>query len=249
MAIYMSIKSLVYKELQPLAQAAGCQILLLDSKTYKSYTNALESKMKSLGIDIDNYRRLIDAIEEFGCVAVLKSKKYYGPPEIASFFSSVGLDADDVHMLSSVNAKKHEEWGDFDSSIPANKAKFFYWFYVHVRNEDNEVVMEDGDGGGSAAGGAAGDAGGGAASDSGSIADVGGSISATDVIGDCDHKCDGYFGPGCFHRPFLVGMPRSRIPYFISKKKKKKKKTEKIGPNKVEVIYDYDDLVSEKDKQ
>ena len=118
-----------------------------------------------------------------------------------------------------------------------------------IDNEDSSPMMEDGDCGGAAAG-AGGDAGA-AAGDAGGVAVDSGDIgtSTSDVIGDnCNHKCDGYFGPGCFHRPFLVGMPRRRIPYFISRKKKKKKKTQKIGPNKVEVIYDYNDLVSEKDQ-
>ena len=45
-------------------------------------------------------------------------------------------------MLNSVNAKKYSIWGDFDASIPKKKAKFFYWFVVHVRNAGNEIVME-----------------------------------------------------------------------------------------------------------
>ena len=143
MSLYLPIKKLVYKELQPMAQAAGCQMILLDSKTYKPYTNKLEQKMKVLGIEADQYRELIDEINEWGCIAVLKSKKYYGPIEIARFFARVGLEKSDVHMLTSVNAKHHKTWGDFDASIPKNKVKFFYWFRVHVRNEDYEIVMEN----------------------------------------------------------------------------------------------------------
>lgn len=142
MSLYLPIKKLVYKELQPMAQLAGCQIVLLDSKTYKPYTDKLEQKMKVLGIELDQYRELIDEIEEHGCVAVLKSKTYYGPVEIAKFFSKVGLEQTDVHMLTSVNAKHYKQWGDFDASIPKNKVKFFYWFRVQVVDEDGETMME-----------------------------------------------------------------------------------------------------------
>lgn len=142
MSIYLPIKKLVYKELEPLAQAARCQMILLDSKTYKPYTDRLEQKMKVLGIEVDQYRELIDEIEEWGCIAVLKSKQYYGPIEIARFFARVGLEESDVHMLTSVNAKRYKTLGDFDDSIPKNKVKFFYWFRVDVRNEDYETVME-----------------------------------------------------------------------------------------------------------
>ena len=45
----------------------------------------------------------------------------------------------------------------------------------------------------------------------------GGSITSGDVLGNCDHKNDGFFGPGCFHRPFPI------YGYPVSKKKKKKK--------------------------
>lgn len=126
-----------------MAQAAGCQIILLDSKTYKPYTDKLEQKMEVLGIEADQYKQLRDEIDEYGCIAVLKSKKYYGPGEIAQFFSTVSLKEDDVHMLTSTNAKNYKVWGDFDASIPEKKVKFFYWFRVYVENEDNERLMED----------------------------------------------------------------------------------------------------------
>ena len=142
MSIYLPIKKLVYKELQPMAQAAGCQMILLDSKTYNPYDNKLEQKMKVLGIESDQYRELIDEINDCGCIAVLKSKRDYGPIEIAKFFARVGLEERDVHTLTSVNAKHYKIWGDFDASIPKNKVKFFYWFKVEVKNEDDEVVME-----------------------------------------------------------------------------------------------------------
>lgn len=125
-----------------MAKASGCQLLILDSKTYKSYNYALEKKMKVLGIDLDSYQKLIDAIQDWGCIAILKSKKYYGAPEIASFFSKVGLTSDDVNYLRSIEAKHYPIWGDLDATIPPKRRKFFYWFKVHVRNEDNEIVME-----------------------------------------------------------------------------------------------------------
>lgn len=51
-----------------------------------------------------------------------------------------------------------------------------------------------------------------------------GSLSTNDVLGKCDHKHDGFFGPGCFHRPMpIFSYPLSRIP-----KKKKKNKYIKV---------------------
>lgn len=41
----------------------------------------------------------------------------------------------------------------------------------------------------------------------------------TDVLGKCDHKKDGCFGPGCFHLPCIWTIPCFRIP----RKKKRKK--------------------------
>lgn len=47
-----------------------------------------------------------------------------------------------------------------------------------------------------------------------------GEISSDEVLGKCDHKKDGFFGPGCFHLPYAIfSVPASRI-----KKKKKKRK-------------------------
>lgn len=49
---------------------------------------------------------------------------------------------------------------------------------------------------------------------------VDGGISSDEVLGKCDHKKDGFFGPGCFHLPYAIfSVPASRI-----KKKKKKKR-------------------------
>jgi len=44
-------------------------------------------------------------------------------------------------------------------------------------------------------------------------------LTTTDVLGKCDHKKDGIFGPGCFHLPCIWTIPSFRIP----RKKKRKK--------------------------
>ena len=45
-------------------------------------------------------------------------------------------------------------------------------------------------------------------------------LDTQDVLGKCDHKNDGFFGPGCFHLPYnIFSIPAYRIP----KKKKRKK--------------------------
>ena len=49
-----------------------------------------------------------------------------------------------------------------------------------------------------------------------------GSLSTTDVLGKCDHKHDGFFGPGCMHRPFAV------FSYPVSRIKRKKRKYIKV---------------------
>lgn len=43
-------------------------------------------------------------------------------------------------------------------------------------------------------------------------------LTTTDVLGKCDHKKDGIFGPGCFHLPCIWTVPYYRLP----KRKKKK---------------------------
>lgn len=42
----------------------------------------------------------------------------------------------------------------------------------------------------------------------------------TDILGKCDHKKDGFFGPGCFHLPCIWTVPSFRYP----RKKRKKLK-------------------------
>lgn len=49
-----------------------------------------------------------------------------------------------------------------------------------------------------------------------------GGLTTTDVLGKCDHKHDGFFGPGCFHRPFPI------FSYPVSRIKRKKRKYIKV---------------------
>lgn len=49
-----------------------------------------------------------------------------------------------------------------------------------------------------------------------------GGITTVDVLGKCDHKHDGFFGPGCLHRPFPI------FSYPVSRIKRKKKKYIKV---------------------
>ncbi len=141
--VTFSIKSLIYKELQPMAQSLGCKLLILDNKTYQSYSYKLEKKMKNLGIESDQYDTLIQSIEQYGYIAILKSNKYYGAPEISLAFASVGLETNNVHYLKSIEAKKHKIWGDLDNTIPLNKRKFFYWFNISIEDANGERIMEN----------------------------------------------------------------------------------------------------------
>lgn len=47
-------------------------------------------------------------------------------------------------------------------------------------------------------------------------------LKTTDVLGKCDHKHDGFFGPGCFHRPYPI------FSYPVSRIKHKKRKYIKV---------------------
>ena len=40
-SIYLSVKSLVYKELEPIARSLGMKLLILDAKTYGSFEKDL----------------------------------------------------------------------------------------------------------------------------------------------------------------------------------------------------------------
>lgn len=140
--VSFNIKSLVYQQLSPLAKAAGMQLLILDKASYKSQQDTLEAKMKTFGIEESEYRSLRDAIDEYGMAAVLKSKKYLGKPEVAPFFSNVGLTSDSIGHLTSTNAKNYPVWGDLDASIPKKKRAYLYWFPIEVVDADKKPLME-----------------------------------------------------------------------------------------------------------
>lgn len=130
--LHIDIKPLLYHHLQPFAQAANCQLLIADNKSFKSYESKLEMKADVLGFDKDQVEELYDAIKEHGFIAILKSKTYLGTPEIASFFAKVGLDDNSIHHLRSRHAKDYDVWGDLDDNIPENNRMFFYWFAIDV---------------------------------------------------------------------------------------------------------------------
>ena len=134
MAIRLDIKSLVYKELNPMARAAGCKILVLDKDTYGSYSKDLAKKMQSFGIANDEWHQLKDAVDDYGCIAILKSNVYHGTKEIIPHFAKVGLDYESLHYLKSSNAERHPTWGDLDATIPPKKRMFLYWFAVSVED-------------------------------------------------------------------------------------------------------------------
>ena len=78
-------------------------------------------------------------MQDYGCIVLLKHSKYYGPSEVASFFSKVGLKASDVGFMKSKNASKYPVWGDFD----VRNKMFIYWFPVSVGGINGEYVNED----------------------------------------------------------------------------------------------------------
>lgn len=97
--IDIDVKKLVYKELSPMAQDARCKLLLLDQSTYKSYGNELERKMQSLGIQAGEYRSLRDAIDEYGCIALLKPAGDCSVSKVLACFAPVGLQQEDLNAL------------------------------------------------------------------------------------------------------------------------------------------------------
>lgn len=94
------------------------------------------------------------------------------------------------------------------------------------------LAKEDGEGGAPAGGDTGGgeitapaDGGDGASADAADVLPPGmkpthTGLATTDVLGKCDHKKDGVFGPGCFHLPCVWSIPYYRLP----KKKKKRRK-------------------------
>jgi hypothetical protein len=126
-----------------MAQACKCQLLLMDNKTYYLYYDRIKNKMRLHGIDDEYLNELREDIDAYGCIAILKANKPIGSEHIAQCFSSVKLNTSDIKRLNSIEARKHPDFGDLDSSIPANRRKFFYSFPVVVEDVDKNLVMED----------------------------------------------------------------------------------------------------------
>lgn len=141
--IYLSAKSLAYKELQPYAKALGMQMLILDPKTYRFNRDKIQRKMKSLGIADSELERLEYEIEDYQALVILKSKKYYSAPEIAPHFAKYDLDPEAIHYMRSINAEKHPSWGDLDATIPPEKRIFLYWIRLDFLDEKNDPVLEE----------------------------------------------------------------------------------------------------------
>ena len=141
-SIYLSTKAMAYKEIEPCARALGMQVLILDPKSYR-WNDKLEQKFKTLGIADSEFRRIEYELEDQQAIVILKSKKYYGAPEIAPHFAKFDLDADSIHYMRSVNADKHPTWGDFDATIPPEKRIFLYWIRLDVLDENNDPALEE----------------------------------------------------------------------------------------------------------
>lgn len=141
MGIVLSVKAMTYKEIEPCARALGMQLLVLDPKSYQ-WGSKLKQKFKLLGIAVSEYQRLAYELEDGNSVVVLKSKTYYGTPEIALHFAKFKLSDADIHYMNSVNAEEHPAFGDLDASIPASKRKFFYWIPLQVVDEHDNPVLE-----------------------------------------------------------------------------------------------------------
>lgn len=137
--VYFDIKSLIYQRLNPFAKSAGFQLLVVDSNGYDVWNAQVKKKAEAFGISKDEFDSLNSAVQDYGCIVLLKHSKYYGPSEVASFFSKVGLKADDVGYMKSKNASKYPVWGDFD----VRNKMFIYWFPVSVGGISSEYVNED----------------------------------------------------------------------------------------------------------
>ena len=134
-------KDLAYRALQPIAKELGMQLLILDPKTYKLMLD-FDKRLKRFGISPTEVDTLQQELDDGSTVAVFKSRKYYGIPEILPHFSRYNLGEDAIHYMRSVNADKHDVWGDLDASIPESKRIFLYWINVDVLDENGNVVLE-----------------------------------------------------------------------------------------------------------
>lgn len=134
-------KDLAYRALQPVARELGMQLLILDPKTYRTMLD-FDKRLKRFGISPSEVSKLQREMDDGSTVAIFKSKKYYGAPEIAPHFAKWNLDEDAINYMRSVNADKHEVWGDFSNDIPESKRMFLYWINVDVLDENGNVVLE-----------------------------------------------------------------------------------------------------------
>lgn len=133
---------MAYKEIEPCARALGMKVLILDHKSYR-WNSKLEQKFRTLGIADDQLGRIEYELEDQQAVVILKSKKYYGAPEIAPHFSKFDLDPESIHYMNSTNAAKHPVWGDLDATIPPEKRNFLYWIRLDVLDENNDPALEE----------------------------------------------------------------------------------------------------------
>lgn len=141
-SIYLSTKAMAYREIEPCARELGMKILILDPKSYR-WNDKLEQKFKSFGIADDELEKIKYEIEDYQAIVILKSKKYYGAPEIAPHFAKFDLDPESIHYMRSTNAAKHPVWGDLDATIPPEKMNFLYWIRLDVLDEGNEPALEE----------------------------------------------------------------------------------------------------------
>lgn len=137
--VYFDIKSLIYQRLNPFAKSAGFQLLVVDSDGYDTWNAQVKKKAEAFGISKDEFDSLNSAVQDYGCIVLLKHSKYYGPSEVASFFSKVGLKASDVGFMKSKNASKYPVWGDFD----VRNKMFIYWFPVSIGGISGDYVNEE----------------------------------------------------------------------------------------------------------
>lgn len=103
--------------------------------------------------------------------------------------------------------------------------------YLKDLQEERLVANEDDAGGGDVVAG-------GCEADAGDVVDGDGNggLTSGDVLGKCDHKKDGIFGPGCFHLPVVWTVPVFRYP---RKKRKKLKATNSVTINETDGYSDF----------
>lgn len=141
-SIYLSTKAMAYKEIEPCARALGMKVLILDPKSYH-WDSKLKQKFKTLGIADEQLEEIEYELEDQQAVVILKSKKYYGAPEIAPYFAKFDLDPESIHYMRSTNATKYPAWGDLDATIPPEKRNFLYWIRLDVLDENNDPALEE----------------------------------------------------------------------------------------------------------